>query len=80
MDGCARHHGHDGSERGLEVHLHRVETGQGTGVFKDWTSAQVDQPAPAAATDPTFATINNGNGQTTFFVYRTVNGTPIFAV
>ncbi|WP_157528580.1 hypothetical protein [Nocardia sp. NRRL S-836] len=57
-----------------------VETGQGTGVFKDWTFAQVDQPAPAAATDPTFATINNGNGQTTFFVYRTLNGTPIFAV
>ncbi|KJK47074.1 hypothetical protein UK23_21425 [Lentzea aerocolonigenes] len=57
-----------------------VETGQGSGVFKDWTFAQVDQPAPAAATDPTFATINNGSGQTTFFVYRTVNGTPIFAV
>ncbi|MBE1494757.1 hypothetical protein H4696_001857 [Amycolatopsis lexingtonensis] len=56
-----------------------VETGQGTGVFKDWTFAQTEQPAPAAGTDPTFATIDNGSGQTTFFVYRTINGTPVFA-
>lgn len=57
-----------------------VETGQGSGVFRNWEFAQPEQPAPAAATDPTFATINNGQGQTTFFVYRTAAGQPVFAV